>query len=154
MVNILPMSVAPLLLHDPNVSSLTESWIAEYRARRDQDTRPTGADTENTSAKEPPFEVPKPNEIQEEALEALSETRLVGNRSGLVVMATGIGKTWLAAFDVASDREEFGRVLFVAHREEILTQSLSTFRKINPRATMGLYNGIEKLADSENAQPS
>ena len=48
-------------------------------------------------------------------------------------MATGLGKTWLAAFDTA--RPQFRRVLFVAHREEILRQSLDVFRQVNRMPT-------------------
>jgi len=70
------------------------------------------------------------------ALEALEQTRAEGNAAGLVVLATGLGKTWLAAFD--SVRFGAKRVLFVAHREEILRQALDTFRRIRPDATLGL----------------
>ncbi len=75
------------------------------------------------------------------ALEALEQTRAEGNAAGLVVLATGLGKTWLAAFDTV----RFGakRVLFVAHREEILRQALDTFRRIRPNATLGLYTGAQ-----------
>ena len=80
-----------------------------------------------------------PHEIQEEALAALEITRAEGNRAGLVVLATGLGKTWLSAFDTM--RPEFRRVLFVAHREEILAQARNTFRQIRPDARLGLYMG-------------
>ena len=80
--------------------------------------------------------------MQREALTALEQTRLQGFRRGLVVMATGLGKTWLAAFDTA--RPQFRRVLFVAHREEILRQSLEVFRRVQPDADLGLYYGGEK----------
>ena len=135
------------LLVDSDVTVLSEDWIRLYRDRRKK--MPATHAPDNQIDTETPYSPPEPNEIQIEALDALSETRLAGNRSGLVVMATGIGKTWLAAFDVASDRKEFSRILFVAHREEILKQSLSTFRNINPKASMGLYNGLEKLPNSE-----
>ncbi len=90
---------------------------------------------------------PEPHWIQREALEALEKTRTEGNQAGLVVLATGLGKTWLAAFD--SDRFDAERVLFVAHREEILRQSLKTFRRIRPLASLGLYSGTEKLPDAD-----
>ena len=48
---------------------------------------------------------PDPNELQREALAALDATRRAGRRRALVVMATGLGKTWLAAFDVAATAE-------------------------------------------------
>ena len=91
---------------------------------------------------EPPCPVPEPHAIQQEALEALEQTRSERNAAGLVVLATGLGKTWLAAFD--TDRFGAKRVLFVAHREEILRQALDTFRRIRPEATLGLYTGTEK----------
>ncbi len=67
---------------------------------------------------EVPKAPPVPHKIQSSALAALARTRVEGNQAGLVVLATGLGKTWLAAFDSVA----FGaaRVLFVAHREEIL----------------------------------
>jgi superfamily II DNA or RNA helicase len=60
-------------------------------------------------------------------------------------MATGLGKTWLAAFDSVG----FDRVLFVAHREEILNQALNTFRKIRPDANLGLYMGGQYDTDAD-----
>ena len=70
-----------------------------------------------------------------------------GFRSGLVVMATGLGKTWLAAFD--SQRAEFPRVLFVAHREEILTQARDVFRAVRPDARLGFFTAAEKSTDAD-----
>src|SRR5207247_1240492 len=81
----------------------------------------------------------EPNEVQLAALQALEDTRAVGNQAGFVVLATGLGKTWLSAFD--TNRPEFTRVLFVAHREEILNQALDTFRRVRPGATLGHYAG-------------
>ena len=80
--------------------------------------------------------------MQRAALDRLEQTRIEGFRHGLVVMATGLGKTWLAAFDTA--RPQFRRILFVAHREEILRQSLDVFRRVQPDADLGLYYGGEK----------
>jgi len=85
--------------------------------------------------------------IQREALAALQATRQAGNEAGLVVLATGLGKTWLAAFDSTS--EAFARVLFVAHREEILAQAMHTFRRIRPQARLGLYTGEEKQPNAD-----
>ena len=96
---------------------------------------------------ETPEEAPKPRPIQEEALRALVQTRRDGFRAGMVTMATGLGKTWLAAFDAAQARA--GRVLFIAHREEILKQSRDIFRRVHPNATMGLYFGDEKHPDAD-----
>ena len=76
-----------------------------------------------------------PHALQMEALTALEETRREGFSAGLVVLATGLGKTWLSAFD--SHRSEFRRVLFVAHREEILNQAIDNFRRVRPTKKTG-----------------
>jgi hypothetical protein len=77
----------------------------------------------------------------------LEDTRIEGNSAGLVVLGTGLGKTWLCAFD--STKPEFKRVLFVAHREEILGQAIKTFRRIRPSASIGRYTGTEKVPDAD-----
>ena len=95
---------------------------------------------------EEPEAPPEPHWVQEQALQALQETRAAGNAAGLVVLATGLGKTWLAAFDSVDFKAK--RVLFVAHREEILLQALKTFRRIRSKAKLGMYNGTEKVPDA------
>jgi HKD family nuclease len=132
------------LFRHPSTVLLDQSWLRSYRTRRKAKDR--GALPVEVPV-EPPAAPPAPNAVQSEALAALEETRRVGNRSGLVVMATGLGKTWLAAFD--TNRTEFRRVLFVAHREEILTQAMQTFRRIRPAAEIGVYAGGNYLADKE-----
>ncbi len=122
---------------DPNVRPVTDEWLDGY-----SNVRPHIVSRALDVAVEPAAEVPEPHEIQVEALAALESTRAEGNKAGLVVLATGLGKTWLSAFD--SSRPDFKRVLFVAHREEILSQSLKTFRKIRPDARLGLYTGGTK----------
>ncbi len=89
---------------------------------------------------EPPLPAPIPHGIQLQALDALRNSRRQGYTAGLVVLATGLGKTWLSAFD----SESFDRILFVAHREEILTQAMATFRRLKPTARFGRYAGTEK----------
>jgi len=135
------------LFTHPTSRPLDDTWLASYRARRVPPTAGAIASGEIDTLPEPAPTVPLPNAVQQEALRALEATRAAGNRAGLVVMATGLGKTWLAAFDVA--RDEFKRVLFVAHREEILHQALATFRRIRPAATLGLYNGTERAPDAQ-----
>lgn len=68
----------------------------------------------------------EPRGAQIEALYELKKTREEGNDKALVVAATGIGKTYLAAFD----SREFNRVLFIAHREEILKQAYESFKNV------------------------
>lgn len=128
---------------DPRSQPLTHDLLADYR-RRWPPWQPA-AHTVGVEP-EPPATPPAPRIVQREALAALEQTRLAGFRRGLVVMATGLGKTWLAAFDAA--RPQFRRVLFVAHREEILRQSLDVFRRVQPDADLGLYYGGEKQPDA------
>lgn len=68
----------------------------------------------------------EPRGAQIEALCALEDTRAQGAKKALVSAATGVGKTYLAAFD----SKAYKRVLFVAHREEILNQAAVSFRNV------------------------
>ena len=121
--------------NDGRCKPLTHQWIDEYLKRLPpRDMIP--ATEPGQEEVEPP---PTPSPIQKEALAALSHSREEGYRRGLVVMATGLGKTWLAAFD--SQEMNAKRVLFVAHREEILNQAEETFVRIRPDVKVGRYNG-------------
>ena len=72
--------------------------------------------------------------FQERILDALEAERLVhGQWRNLVVAATGTGKTVVAAFDFKrffEQRQRQARLLFVAHRREILEQAVGTFRAV------------------------
>ncbi|MBK8974857.1 MAG: DUF3427 domain-containing protein [Planctomycetes bacterium] len=122
-----------LFLH-PRTRELDHDWITEYRQRRRSNA---GTLVGVAPEWEPP---PQPNPVQREALRALEEARQNGSRAGLVVLATGLGKTWLSAFDSRG----FERVLFVAHREEILQQARATYRRIRPEAALGMFTGKEQ----------
>ncbi|MFN8105222.1 MAG: DUF3427 domain-containing protein [Acidimicrobiia bacterium] len=76
-----------------------------------------------------PIEV-RPHPFQERLLELVEVSRERGHHRNLLVAATGTGKTVMAALDYGRLRERLrrSRLLFVAHREEILDQSLATFR--------------------------
>jgi len=89
----------------------------------------------------------KPYNYQQEILDKLAAERQIhGCYRNLLVAATGTGKTVIAAFDYKRFRQENngqGRLLFVAHREEILKQSLRTFRAILKDSNFGeLYTGV------------
>lgn len=76
-----------------------------------------------------------PNYFQKEILERLRvEREVYGFYKNLIVAATGVGKTVISALDYKrfrrSNRESKGRLLFIAHKQEILKQSLATFRRI------------------------
>lgn len=74
----------------------------------------------------------KPFPYQQEILDQLELNRRRGNFKNLIVAATGTGKTVMAAFDFKRYLKENpqARFLFVAHREEILRQSMYTFRQV------------------------
>jgi len=86
------------------------------------------------------LKVPEPTGAQIEALYQLRKAREEGIDKGLVVAATGVGKTFLSAFD----SQGFKRVLYVAHREEILRQAAQTFTAVRPKGKTGFYSGPEK----------
>jgi superfamily II DNA or RNA helicase/HKD family nuclease len=73
---------------------------------------------------------PKPHQAR--ILDALRAERARGHTRNLVVAATGTGKTWVAAFDYAEQARDGHRprLLFVAHRKEILAQSLAVYRAV------------------------
>ncbi|MEO9713055.1 MAG: DUF3427 domain-containing protein [Marinobacter alexandrii] len=124
------------LFQHPNVVPLTDNWIDVYEKRR----KPPEQSLEPGSDEK--LEVPAPNEVQQEALEALDLTRVEGYRRGLVVLATGLGKTWLSAFDAVQMGAR--RILFVAHREEILYQAAETYLRIKPNSRVGFYMGKQR----------
>lgn len=83
------------LFDQPRVRVLDHDWIDAYEHRRQSVRRLPVAPI----ADEPETPPPAPNPIQVEALSALAATRAEGFQRGLVVMATGLDKTFLAAFD-------------------------------------------------------
>ncbi|KIG18644.1 HIT family hydrolase [Enhygromyxa salina] len=132
------------------------AWLQDYarRAASDPITLPPAelADPDPTAPAEP-------RGVQLEALEVLANARASGRSRALVVLATGLGKTYLSAFDVRGfladevhDVHEAGgppRVLFVAHRRELLIQARASFRRVFPTASFGLFVGDEAQLDAQ-----
>ncbi len=91
-----------------------------------------------------------PYTYQQEILDKLEAERLVhGHYRNLIVAATGTGKTVISAFDFKHYKKHNQtspcRLLFIAHREEILNQSIETFRGILKDANFGeLFVGSQK----------
>lgn len=91
----------------------------------------------------------RPYPHQQDMLERLRVAREVhGHHENLLVAATGTGKTVMAALDYRSLRNQWGgrrdpSLLFVAHRKEILKQSLRTYREVLDDASFGemLFSG-------------
>jgi len=93
----------------------------------------------------------RPHPYQERILEALEASRATGSSRNLVVAATGTGKTVIAACDYRRRREQnqsHSRLLFVAHRKEILEQARDCFRMVLKDANFGeLLVGGEMPSD-------
>jgi len=85
----------------------------------------------------------QPRGAQIEALYALEDSRSEGATKGLVQAATGVGKTYLAAFDSA----KYERILFVAHREEILKQAAVSFKNARNSDDYGFFHRKQKDTD-------
>lgn len=124
----------------PETVELSYPWIEQYEQRRKVVRLPVSPGSDD-----PELPAPTPQGVQVEALQALAQTRAEGYQRGLVVLATGLGKTFLAAFDAQAMKAR--RVLFVAHREEILLQAEGTFLRIWPKARVGFYTGNSKDRD-------
>ncbi|MEO7964949.1 MAG: DUF3427 domain-containing protein [Gemmatimonadaceae bacterium] len=91
--------------------------------------------------------------FQERLLEQVELSRELGRHRNLLVSATGTGKTVMAAVDYARLRARLprARLLFVAHRAEILEQSRATFAHALRDASFGeLWVGGKKPNDFEH----
>lgn len=87
----------------------------------------------------------KPNFMQKEALENLKLLRESEDK-GLLISATGTGKTYLSAFDVKNLKPE--KILFMAHRKTILRKAKYTFENIISNKKMAIY-GEESIVDAD-----
>jgi superfamily II DNA or RNA helicase len=82
-----------------------------------------------------------PNYLQGQVLSALDYYRKQGWKKGVVILPTGTGKTYLSAFDSLNVK---GKILFIVHRLDILSQSKEAFEKVYPNEKIGLLTGEEK----------
>jgi len=124
---------------------LTREWTEAYarRARERPDPLPPGELFVDT-----PHPLPEPHAEQQTALERLRGSRETGRDRALLVFATGLGKTLCAVLDYQQrwdelDRERPPRLLFVAHRRELLLQAARAFRRLlrerDATATVGWF---------------
>lgn len=110
-------------------SPLTPELVDEY-AKHASNHFAKHFQPEATDSREELFE-PRPWQI--EALESLNRIRAAGYRRALVAVATGMGKTWLAAFDarqVGRQLRRRPRVLVIAHRAHILAQAEAALSRV------------------------
>src|SRR5574344_347109 len=84
-----------------------------------------------------------PNEMQVSFTANLRKLIEKGGKKGLLISATGTGKTYASAFALRDLNAK--RVLFIAHRSRILSQSLESYKRIfGNKISMGLLNGDNK----------
>lgn len=86
-----------------------------------------------------------PNIMQKQALENLNNLRKY-ERKGLLISATGTGKTYLSAFDVRNANPK--RVLFIAHRKTILQKAKETYENILRDKKIVIY-GEEDIDEAD-----
>lgn len=130
-----------------NSVPLTQEWINEYAVGyQPPPHRGSRASRESPTA---PFESPTivPNSMQSEALIAIASLRDGGAERSLVISATGTGKTILAALDVR--QVDPARVLFVAHREQILDRAIREFTRVlgGSESDFGKLAGTDRQSD-------
>lgn len=91
----------------------------------------------------------KPNKMQQAALKEIQAVRDAGHHKGLVISATGTGKTYLSAFDVRRFSPE--KMLFIVHREQILAKAKEDFRQVmgEPESNFGILSGSRKETDAK-----
>jgi superfamily II DNA or RNA helicase/HKD family nuclease len=115
-----------------------------YEPTRDGERLREALSAERGAPSDLPIEITtldiRPFGYQREILDELEAERVVHDRwRNLVVMATGTGKTVVSALDYRRLRAAgtVDRILFIAHREELLVQSLSTFRHVLRQGDFG-----------------
>lgn len=136
-----------------NANLLTEEWIQNYEQEYEKNTVTSLAEqviemptNYNPNAIKEALEV-TPNKMQIAALSQIQAVREAGNDRGLVISATGTGKTYLSAFDVRSFQPK--RMLFIVHREQILNKAKEDFKRIlgGIEEEFGMFVGTSKQTD-------
>lgn len=137
-----------IIVNDEELEKYSKNWkrpkvFAQIEEKKEKINYSYDEDNNITSLFEP-------RGAQIEALYELKKTREEGNDKALVVAATGIGKTYLAAFD----SREFKRVLFIAHREEILKQAYESFKNVRVDKFNHQENVVTKVAEEATTTKS
>ncbi|UZP02111.1 DEAD/DEAH box helicase [Clostridium botulinum] len=90
----------------------------------------------------------KPNKMQVAAIQSLNKLRENGENKGLLISATGTGKTYLSAFELRNYDPQ--KALFIVHREQIAKQALSSFKNVfGDTRSMGILSGTSKDLDKD-----
>lgn len=121
---------------------LTESWIAEYTERYEENKRATAKEISLI-----PF-ILEPNYMQSAAIKALRELRAKGKKKGLLIAATGTGKTYLSAFDAKEYNPK--HMLFLVHREQIVQKAKEDYLDVFGKEAedeLGIISGGSRELD-------
>ena len=87
----------------------------------------------------------QPNSMQVGFIQSLRELAEKGEHKGLLISATGTGKTYASAFGVRDALQPEGKVLFIVHRKTILRQALFSYRHVfGSGKTMALLTGEDQ----------
>lgn len=127
---------------------LTQAWIDDYsNSYQAPQTTKKLSFSEIKTRNNDPTEVIVPNEMQLAALQAISTVRAANKDRALIVSATGTGKTILSALDVRAVNPK--RMLFVAHREQILDRAIYEFQRVlqAPLSEFGKVSGSSRQED-------
>ncbi|MBY6804220.1 DUF3427 domain-containing protein [Clostridium botulinum] len=90
----------------------------------------------------------KPNKMQVAAIQSLNKLRENGENKGLLISATGTGKTYLSAFELRNYNPN--KALFIVHREQIAKQALNSFKNVfGDTRSMGILSGTSKNLDKD-----
>jgi superfamily II DNA or RNA helicase/HKD family nuclease len=132
-------------------SALTQEWIDAYAENYVPPTRPatqrTQVGVEIFDGREIEVDPILPNSMQKDALASIARVRAGGNGRALVISATGTGKTILSALDVRAVNP--ARMLFIAHREQILDRAMREFQRVvgGDTADFGKLAGSTRQGD-------
>ncbi|MFK2825309.1 DEAD/DEAH box helicase [Bacillus sp. B190/17] len=138
-----------------NSQPLTEQWIEDYEKTHVPFVNPQAGNQVvelpvpyTTNPVKESIEI-KPNKMQQAALREIQEVREAGRDKGLIISATGTGKTYLSAFDVRRFAPK--RMLFIVHREQILNKAKSDFQRVlgGIDEEFGTLTGTNKQKDAK-----
>lgn len=138
---------------DPEDQHSIDAFLASQREQKRRYAPGAAAEAAGSGGQLPMVDL-KPYPYQQALLDQIASARtLRGEVRSLVVAATGTGKTMIAAFDYRAWRRTHptARLLFVAHRAEILEQALGTFRLVLGDANFGSrLDGLNALTEGSD----
>lgn len=130
---------------------LTDAWINAYEQRYElSHTRHLADEILEDTAAYPTDGPIHPNAMQTEALASLQLVREQDAKRALIISATGTGKTYLGAFDVANFQPK--RFLYIVHREQILDKTIKSFKKVMGRQVKGNFGKLSGSSKDHDAK--